>query len=217
MKHRFCLLLPLILISACNGSDSKPDDSVARSTFDAVTAELDSAKRERDTLARKNAELATENAAIAADKTQIQASLDAKLSEISSTQSMLEQTRTELASASSSRDVLQTRYDTVVAAYTEALDASAECTKKFETALKIGKISEDEKVTLSKFCDDAKANLASLKQERDTAKSDLDVANTKVTDLTNRVSELARQLADMTGDRDKLNETLLKLAQNVCQ
>ncbi|PSH61322.1 MULTISPECIES: hypothetical protein [Phyllobacterium] len=74
MKHRFCLLLPLILISACNGSDSKPDDSVARSTFDAVTAEL---KETKSALAKAQ----QDNADLAGQQGQIQTALDAKLAE----------------------------------------------------------------------------------------------------------------------------------------
>ena len=74
MKHRFCLLLPLILISACNGSDSKPDDRVARSTFDAVTAEL---KETKSALAKAQ----QDNADLAGQQGQIQTALDAKLAE----------------------------------------------------------------------------------------------------------------------------------------
>jgi hypothetical protein len=74
LKHRFCLLLPLILISACNGSDSKPDDSVARSTFDAVTAEL---KETKSALAKAQ----QDNADLAGQQGQIQTALDAKLAE----------------------------------------------------------------------------------------------------------------------------------------
>lgn len=74
MKHRFCLLLPPILISACNGSDSKPDDSVARSTFDAVTAEL---KETKSALAKAQ----QDNADLAGQQGQIQTALDAKLAE----------------------------------------------------------------------------------------------------------------------------------------
>lgn len=69
MKHRFCLLLPLILISACNGSDSKTDDSVSRSTFDAVSAELG---RTKDELARA----LNDKAALEADQAELRAIIE---------------------------------------------------------------------------------------------------------------------------------------------
>lgn len=57
MRKNLLLAFPLILLSACNGSDSN-SDKVAKSTFDAVTAELEQANKAKDELARKNQELA---------------------------------------------------------------------------------------------------------------------------------------------------------------
>lgn len=78
MKHRFCLLLPLILISACNGSDSNTDN-VSKSTFDVVTAELDKTKREKNELADRLQSSTAANVSLTDKQKQIQEALDATL------------------------------------------------------------------------------------------------------------------------------------------
>lgn len=235
MRYRFYLLLPLVLVSACNGSDNSKQ--ISQSTFDDLKTKLDVAEKDRaalasekealasekealasekEALATKNAELVTKNAVLIDEKTKFEKERGESLEKLTTANVEIEALTKQYSSAIVERDALKDKFNTVNAAYKEALDASAECSKKYETALTLGTITEEQKLELGKSCDVAKSNLASLEKDRDAARTDLDAANKKVTDLTTRLEKSEADRLAAIADRDKLNAALDELVKNAC-
>ena len=106
MKKNLLLAFPLILLSACNGSDSN-SDKVAKSTFDAVTAELEQANKAKDELTKKNQELAgqlsTANVTIAG----LTSERDASLKKIADLNSSIETEKQNYLTLKTDYDALQ--------------------------------------------------------------------------------------------------------------
>jgi hypothetical protein len=171
LRQRFCLIVPLILLSGCNGSDSHPG-SVSKSTFDALTSELDKARQEKDELAKRNQELSGQLNTATATIAGLTSDRDAKLKTITELNNGID------AEESKNRN-LQTDYDALKL--------------KHEAALKTGKIGQDGKTGFEKELQDKEAELkisdgklTTLQGERDLAIADRDRLNKALEELADR-------------------------------
>ena len=171
MKKNLFLAFPLILLSACNGSDSN-SDKVAKSTFDAVTAELEQANKAKDELTKKNQELAgqlsTANVTIAG----LTGERDASLQKIADLNTSIEAEKQNYLTLKADYDALQIKH---------------------QRALSTGKIGPDGKTgfegDLEKMADALKIsedNLIKMTSERDSAISDRDRLNAALEKLVEK-------------------------------
>jgi chromosome segregation ATPase len=170
-------LLPLVLVSACNGSEKS--NQVSQSTYDELKAELAKSEAAKAALAKEKEALATKNAELAGDLNTANATIagltsdrDAKLAAITGLNNLID------AEEAKNRK-LQAEYDALKLQH--------------EAALKTGKIGQDGKTAFEKELQDKEAalkgsdeQLTKLQGERDRAIADRDRLNEALKKLVDR-------------------------------
>ncbi len=201
LKNKSLLLLPLLLISACDGSDSgtNPND-VPKSTFDATVNELNATK---DKLSNTTAELTqvknqlTQQSSTVVPKT----TFDATVNELSTTKDELTNTTAELTE--------------VKTQLTEAQQKSADRDQLNE---KIQSMIEQND-TLSAKLDDANKAIAAKQDEiklgasvLSETQAELETTAAQRDALQEQVATATKSLAEVMSDRDALLPTRPKIA-----
>ncbi|WP_457300615.1 hypothetical protein [Phyllobacterium sp. P5_D12] len=223
MKKNLLLAFPLILLSACNGSDSN-SDKVAKSTFDAVTAELEQANNAKDELTKKNQELAGQlsnaNTTIVTgedERTALKTALDFTLVK-------LEQS----IDAGQEKDKIAALKDNAYAdkerdhkntsdALAKAKDDLTKAQKDYEEAVKTGKIGADGKSAYVKELEAATDKVRIAEAAEEAAKKDLDDAKRERDAAVKDRDDAKRDLAAAIAERNRLNDALTKLVEKACK